>query len=36
MVGFFNLVYDAKMAPKDIVPEKKADKAPDKSPVASN
>jgi len=36
MVGFFNLVYDAKMSPKDIVPEKKAASSVDKSPVASN
>ena len=23
MVGFFNLVYDARMSPKEIIPEKK-------------
>ena len=36
MVGFFNLVYDAKVAPKDLIPEKKAANAAEKSPVASN
>lgn len=36
MVGFFNLVYDAKMPAKDLIPEKKAERFPDKAPVASN
>jgi hypothetical protein len=36
MVGFFNLVYDAKMPPKDLFPEKNDASAADKSPVASN
>jgi len=36
MVGFFNLVYDAKMPAKDLLPEKKNGISPDKVPVASN
>ena len=36
MVGFFNLVYDAKMSPKEIVPEKKAGGLTNKPAVASN
>ncbi|MGD0515305.1 MAG: thiol-disulfide isomerase [Terriglobales bacterium] len=36
MVGFFNLVYDAKVAPKDLIPEKKAANSADKASVASN
>jgi hypothetical protein len=35
MVGFFNLVYDAKMSPKDLFPDKKDIPSPDKTPVAS-
>jgi hypothetical protein len=36
MVGFFNLVYDARMPAKDLLPEKKNASSPEKSPVASN
>jgi hypothetical protein len=36
MVGFFNLVYDAKVPAKDLIPEKKAANSAEKSPVASN
>jgi hypothetical protein len=36
MVGFFNLVYDAKMPAKDLLPEKKAEIPADKARVASN
>jgi hypothetical protein len=36
MVGFFNLVYDAKVAPKDLIPEKKAANSADKASVARN
>jgi len=35
MVGFFNLVYDADMPPKDLQPEEKQ-ATNDKAPVASN
>jgi hypothetical protein len=35
MVGFFNLVYDAGMSPKDLLPEKKED-AKNKPPVTGN
>ena len=34
MVGFFNLVYDAGMSPKDLQPEEKQ-ATKDKAPVAS-
>jgi hypothetical protein len=34
MVGFFNLVYDANMSPKELQPQKKED-ASDKAPIAS-
>jgi hypothetical protein len=36
MVGFFNLVYDAKVPAKDLIPEKKVANPNEKSPVASN
>jgi hypothetical protein len=35
MVGFFNLVYDAKMSPKELLPEKKTDTTK-KASVTSN
>jgi hypothetical protein len=37
MVGFFNLVYDANMSPKDLLPDKKESKNDERvtSPVAS-
>jgi hypothetical protein len=35
MVGFFNLVYDPKISPKDLLPEKK-DVAKVKAAVAGN
>jgi hypothetical protein len=36
MVGFFNLVYDAKVPAKDLIPEKKAANPPDRAPVVRN
>jgi len=36
MVGFFNLVYDAKMPASDLLPPRKDTISPGKSPLASN